>query len=160
MNDYNAFKQLEAALIHGNTSSIHNLDILADTFFPRQSAAPLCASISYILEDPDSGMVDNHTFLWTGSYLPFNTGILLLSYAQSGITLKGFEWENTCLFRNRREISLQPTSFNYSDQVILNALGDLTSQVPITCMYACMYVCPASLSQTSSIILESKREAW
>lgn len=130
LDSYNAFKQLEEALIHGNTSSIHNLDILGDTFFPKRSAAPLCASIAYTLEDTLSGSkVYNHTFLWTGSYIPFSTGLLLLSYSQSGITLKGFEWEKSCLFMTKTELLLQQSSFNYSDDVIIGALGDLTSQV-------------------------------
>lgn len=130
---YSTFKQLEEALLHGNTSSIPNLDILADTFFPKLTTDPLCASIGYIIEGTLSGEACNHSFLWTGSYLPFSTGILLLSYSQSGITLKGFEWESTCLFVNKTELVLQLNSFNCSSDASTEALRDLTSQVRVYC---------------------------
>lgn len=127
----NAYKQLEQALVDGNTSSIPNLEILEDTFFPKQTPEPLCAVVMYTLEDTLSGNLSsvNHSFLWTASYLPYTTGVLLLSYSQSGITLKGFEWERSCLFRNETYLVLRLSSFNHSSDILVTALGDLTSQV-------------------------------
>lgn len=131
VNSYNAYKQLEQAMVDGNTSSIPNLDILRDTFFPKRTPEPLCAVVKYTIEDTLSGNFSsvNHSFLWTTSYLPYTTSVLLLSYSQSGIALKGFEWERSCLFRDETLLLLSLSSFNYSSNVLVAALGDLTSQV-------------------------------
>ena len=134
LNTYKAYNELEEALLNGNTSSVPNLHVLVDTFFPKQGLEPICAPVKFTLMDADEDGFDwngtNHSFLWTDRYLPYTTGILLLSYSRSGITLKGFEWERACLFMNETVVVLElNSSFNYSNDDIVNTLGDLASQV-------------------------------
>lgn len=132
VDSYNAYEQLQQALLKGNVSSIPYLVVLADTFFPKQRSEPLCALIEYKVEDSLSGEVYSHSFLWTRTYLPLTTALLLFSFSKSGITLRGFEWEKSCLFANETELLLQPGSFNYTNDLIIDTLGDLTAEVGIT----------------------------
>lgn len=142
LDSYNAYDQLEQALIKGNTSSIPNLHILADTFFPKRSLEPICVPVKYTLiylydndtshdacSSASNGTETEYSFLWTDRYLPYTTGALLLSYSQSGVTLRGFEWERSCLFASETEIVLELQSFNYSCDFLVSTLGDLSSQV-------------------------------
>lgn len=129
VEDYTAYKQLEGALLNGNTSSIPNLVKLANTFFPKRAPEPLCTIVRYTLEYVDDFTNESYSFLWTASYLPYTTGVLLLSYSQSGITLRGFDWEKSCLIKNETQLVLELDSFNHSHEVLLSNLEDLTSQV-------------------------------
>ena len=130
MDYYTAYKELEQALLSKNTSSISNIDIIVNTFFPKRAPEPLCAIVKYTLISVDDLTNDTYTFLWTASYLPYATSVLLLSYSQSGISLKGFDWEKSCLIKSETQLVLEINSFNYSlDDVVFSALEDLTSQV-------------------------------
>ena len=138
LEKYAVYQQMQDALIHGNTSSIHNLDILADVFFPKGGLEPVCVPITYNLVCSDNeSMYDannleddiRYSFLWTQNYITFSTGVLLLSYSGSGITLKGFEWENSCIFMNETMLILEVSSLNCSSDIVDDSLQDLSSQV-------------------------------
>ena len=134
---YHVYNQLENALINGNTSSVSNLKVLEDAFFPMQIPEPVCVTIKYSLicnDDTDLEAVEmnlTQQYLWTEYYIPYTTSILLFSFSRSGITLRGFEWEDSCLFMNTTEIELRldSDSVNCLSKDVEDALKDLTSQV-------------------------------
>lgn len=131
---HETYQQLQAALIKGEVSSVSNLQILGDVFFPKGKSEPVCVPITYtsLCHDDTSANISAQYsgFLWTQNYIPYSTSILLLSYSKSGITLKGFEWEKSCVFMDETEISLQFNLSNCSSNAVLNdSLLDLTSQV-------------------------------
>ena len=142
------YKQLEDALLDGETSSTPNLKVLERGFFPMRSPEPVCVPVQYSLicssnssnntadtifsEESDiETTVLNLTYLWTEYYISHTTGTLLFSFSQSGITLRGFEWEKSCIFMNTTEIVLEldSDSIDCSSKVVEDSLGDLTSQV-------------------------------
>lgn len=130
------YNDLQKALINGNTSSVRNLDVLANAFFPKNAREPVCVPIKYTLPCNSSNttleldlLFQNHSFLWTANYISFSTGVLLLSYSKSGITLKGFEWERSCFFINETEIELEIDPFLCDSNILSDSLKTLTSQV-------------------------------
>ena len=132
------YNDLQHALINGNTSSVHNLQVLANTFFPKGAGEPVCVPVKYTLLCNSSNttlemdlLPLNRSLLWTANYFSFSTGVLLLSYSQSGITLKGFEWERSCVFTEEAEIELEVDSFSCDSHELNDALEALTSQVLI-----------------------------
>ncbi len=152
-DSHGVYEHLEDALIRGNTSSIPNLKVLEGVFFPMRSSEPVCVPIQYSLKCSNATLSDifdgqtmlddkesvsestdlKLTYLWTESYISHITGTLLFSFSQSGITLRGFEWEKSCIFMDATEIVLK-LSIDCTSQVE-NSLGDLTSQVCIHCTY-------------------------
>jgi hypothetical protein len=144
VDDYKAYRQLEDALINGTTSSIPNIDVLVNTFFPRGASEPHCAVVNYtIVNNALTGVDDyDHAFLWTMTYLPYTTSILLLSYSKSGFSVKGFEWEQACLLKNETQLVLEIDSLDYSKDVIHTALSGLTSQVLVQNVKLCLCIYP------------------
>lgn len=131
---YVTYNQVQDALIGGGISEVPNLWTLADVFFPKGGGEPACVPIKYmsLCHDNSSANVSaNYSFLWTQNHIPYSIGILLLSYSKSGITLRGFEWERSCVFMDVTEIALEYTLYlsNCSSKVLNDSLQDLTSQV-------------------------------
>ena len=122
---YEVYTMFENAVIGGNTDSTPNLAVIADFFFPKGRIEPICVPVNYSISSTDH----SHSFLWTEGYLPSVTAILLLSYSQSGTSLKGFQWESSCLFANQNELVLEVDTHNYSNDTIKAAFQDLTTQV-------------------------------
>lgn len=122
---YEVYTMFENAVIGGNTDSTPNLAVIADFFFPKGRIEPICVPVNYSISSTDH----SHSFLWTEGYLPSVTAILLLSYSQSGTSLKGFQWESSCLFANQNELVLEVDTHNYSNDTIKAAFQDLTTQL-------------------------------
>ena len=133
------YSQLEQALVNGSTNSTKstsNLKILEDAFFPMQKPEPVCVPVEYTVTCDGDTMLDemfNHkyTYLWTEYYMSHTTGALLYSFARSGLSLRGFEWEKSCHFDNASQIDLRLDSedIDCSSKCIQESLSDITSQV-------------------------------
>ncbi len=138
VEDYQIYSLLETALC----SDSYNLYILAETFYPKIGSTPICQPVSYRLTcEAEVGCQDcinctapggyQTTFLWTLYNVDQPIGPLLLSYANSGIALRGFEWEDACLFQD--DINLNLTLTNQSDGLressIQTALKEMTAVV-------------------------------
>ena len=132
---YNLFQQ---AIVSGKTAGVPNLYILAENFFPAQQQPPICVPVNYkvycnatdpfCLEHDDQSK--NTSFLWTQYDLSLPIGALLLSYASRGIILKGFDWEDACIYSKPFQLDLiltTPAQFN--DSLITTTLLEITSQV-------------------------------
>lgn len=97
----------------------------------------MCVPVRYTLRcstseldfDFEESETNSSRFLWTQSFVSFSTSALLLSYSKSGITLKGFEWDKSCVFIEEINIMLQPQDVDCSSQVLDECLQRLTSQV-------------------------------
>lgn len=129
---YELYKQLQHALISNKTTSpIPNFEVLADAFFPKQSAEPVCVLVKYNITGDSGDDVGKYSvdYLWTKNYMSRVITKLLFSYSQSGVTLKGFEWEQSCQFDSTANIVLETDLSNYSSDTIESSLRDLTSQV-------------------------------
>lgn len=130
LDHYNSYIQLSKALLESNTSLVPNLYIVLDTFFPKQSVEPVCLPIKFTLDIEGVAEQRNESFLWTGDYIPSFIASILFSYSQSGITLRGFVWDSSCIFVDDVELLLELNStFNYTHDVLIAALGDLTAEV-------------------------------
>lgn len=131
LDHYSSYIQLSKAMLDSNTSLVPNLYIVLDAFFPKQSIEPVCLPIKFTLDIEGIAEQRNESFLWTGDYIPSLIASILFSYSQSGITLRGFVWDSSCIFVGDVELLLELNStFNYTDDVIIAALGDLTAEVP------------------------------
>lgn len=114
MEDYRVYKQLEDALLNGSTGQF-NLFTLRETFYPKIGPGPICMPVNYYLVCNDScsscvnctGQGYNTSFLWTVYNLDAPIGPLLLSYAWNGIVLRGFDWEDACIFLEGIELTLE-----------------------------------------------------
>ena len=75
-------------------------------------------------------------------------GPLLLSYASSGIGVRGFDWEEDCLFQQGIVLELYLPFLNYSNtslipyrntSLINDSLHKMTARVCVVCV--CVHVC-------------------
>ena len=130
LDRYNSYTELSKGLLESNTSLVPNLYIILDAFFPKQSVEPVCLPIQFTLDIEGTAEQRNESFLWTDDYIPSFIASILFSYSQSGITLRGFVWDSSCNFVSDVELILNLNStFNYTDDVVRSALGDLTAEV-------------------------------
>lgn len=134
--EYTVYEELERQLL----SNPFYIFTLAEVFYPKVGPSPICVPITYTLicsnesviadsTDPisctNSGF--NASFLWSQYDLGTPIGPVLLSYAWNGITLKGFDWEDTCNFQ--KEVNFELNITCRSERVIQNALKALTAVV-------------------------------
>ncbi len=153
LEDYQTNQLLENALL----SDPYNLYILAQTFYPKIGSAPICQPVTFHLNctTVDCQGCFNCTapgsydaaFLWTLYNVDQPIGPLLLSYANNGIVLRGFEWEDACLFLDQIDLTLtlNVTSLNQSGNVlqeslVLGALKDMTAVVRECCHHIIVFV--------------------
>ena len=156
--DYIVYGKLEKQLLTGKDGL--NLYTLAEVFYPKVGPKPICVPISYTLLCPNASEISNCTdsvinctdsvinctdsvinctepgyrtsFLWTQYDLSTPIGPLLLSYAWDGITLKGFDWEDSCNFEKDVHFDLNVSNVSCrSEEVIKTALKALTAVVSI-----------------------------
>ena len=140
VNDFQIYAQLETALIQDK----YNAFVLAQTFYPNTGSQPICIPVDYYLDCDDSSYSSgsysdgsysdgsyNASFLWTIYDVGEPIGPLLLSYARSGIVLRGFDWEDACLFHNPIELHLNICSLNPTEDEspIFHALQEITAVV-------------------------------
>lgn len=142
--EYVVYEELEKQLLFGEDGPF-NIYTLAETFYPKVGKGPICVPISYTLICPNASSYVactesinctefgfNSTFLWTQYDLNTPIGPLLLSYAWSGITLKGFDWEDSCIFLEDIHITLNIENVTCKSQFMLKqALQALTAVVSI-----------------------------
>ena len=137
--DYTVYEELERQLL----SNPFNIFTLAEVFYPKVGPSPICVPITYTLICPDESVIADCTdpisctnssfhasFLWSQYNLGTPIGPVLLSYAWNGITLKGFDWEDTCNFQKEVNFELNISKITCrSERVIQNALKALTAVV-------------------------------
>ena len=111
-SDYNTYRELENAL----SNSSYALFSIRELFFPSVGRSPLCTPIIYELTCTTP---QNYSFLWTQYDSRTIVGQILVSFAYYGVTLRGFDWENSCWFfrSNERTPVLR---LNFSDCSIEN----------------------------------------
>ena len=128
---YDQFQLLQSALLNDNSSSngvAPNLYILEETFFPKQQPEPICVPVTYNIVFAECEY--NATFLWTQYDVGVPIGSFLLSYSQNGIVLRGFDWEDACIYMDEVVLRLEIKNYNYSDETLLqDSLKDLSSLV-------------------------------
>ena len=139
--EYTLKKLLQDALANGTTSGASNLYVLEANFFPAQLQSPICVPVNYVLSCDSGGAlcIDdgdvhalNTSFLWTEYDLTLPVGALLLSYASSGIILKGFDWEYDCINSKPFQLNLAlNTTERFNVSTLTTALLGITSQVGI-----------------------------
>ena len=142
--EYVLQKALQDAIVNGNTSGASNLYVLETNFFPAQGQSPICIPVNYLLfcNSNDTNCIDDDTFslstsfLWTQYDLNVPIGALLLSYASSGIILKGFDWEDACIYREPFQLELElSTTEIFNTSALTAGLLRLTSQVGMLCWH-------------------------
>lgn len=140
--EYTVYKELERQLLSEEDGQF-NIFTLAEVFYPKVGPSPICVPITYMLICPDESVITNRTdpiscnissfnasFLWSQYDLGTPIGPVLLSYAWNGITLKGFDWEDTCNFQKEVNFELNIANITCrSERVIQNALKSLTAVV-------------------------------
>ena len=140
--EYTLQKLLQDALANGTTSGASNLYVLEANFFPAQQQSPICIPVNYVLtcdsdgapciDDDDDVHALNTSFLWTEYDLTLPIGALLLSYASSGIILKGFDWEDNCIYSEPFQLNLTlKTTERFNVSTLTTALLGITSQVGV-----------------------------
>lgn len=140
--------ELENQLL-SNADGAFNVYQLAEVFYPKVGPPPICVPINYTLICPNATVISNCTkdpipctdseatsfnasFLWSHYDLNTPIGPILLSYAWNGITLKGFDWEESCNFKNVLHFLLDIDNITCrSGEVIKDALMALTAVVSI-----------------------------
>ena len=136
--EYTLQTLLQDALVNGNTSGVSNLYVLEANFYPSQGQSPICIPVNYLLSCDSGGApcIDddahalNTSFLWTQYDLSLPIGALLLSYASSGIILKGFDWEDACIYSEPFQLSLTlNTAERFNTSTLTATLLGMTSQV-------------------------------
>lgn len=138
-DEYAVYKLLKDVLVNGSTDGVSNLYVLETNFFPAQSPSPICIPVEYHLHCNssslstclgDEGYSVNTSFLWSEYDLNQPIGALLLSYASSGIILKGFDWEDACIYSKTFHLNLTlTTNDTFDDDTVSKALLGITSQV-------------------------------
>ena len=139
-DEYTVYKLIQKAIVDGSTDGVSNLYVLETNFYPAQRSSPICIPVDYDLmcnysHTPcfkDDADTLNTSFLWSEYDLTQPIGAILLSYAYSGIILKGFDWEHACIYTDPFRLSLTLTADNmtlFDDTTITNALLKITSQV-------------------------------
>lgn len=111
--EYAVYSELEKQLFSEEDGPF-NIYTLAEVFYPKVGPPPICVPITYTLICPNASAncttdpipcTDaestsfNASFLWSQYDLGTPIGPILLSYAWNGITLKGFDWEDSCSFQ-------------------------------------------------------------
>ena len=144
--DHTLYSLLQVALVNGSTNGVPNLYILEVNFFPSQGQSPICIPVNYtIFCNSDFGSCleenshpENISFLWTQYDVTLPIGGLLLSYASSGIILKGFDWEDSCIYSEAFRLDLTlGSAVQFNDSAVASGLLGITSQVSI--MNALLY---------------------
>ena len=148
---YEVYSLLQKALVNGSTDGVPNLYILEANFYPPQKQSPICIPVKYILfctnsTDPSCLEEDaysmNISFLWAEYDLEQPIGALLLSYASSGIILKGFDWVDACIKSEAFQLNLVlNTTEQFNESAFETALLGITSQVSVFLMHLSI-VCP------------------
>lgn len=150
--EYAVYEELERQLL-SEEDGPYNIFTLAEVFYPKVGPSPICVPVTYMLICPNESVdmlicpnesvVTNYTdpitctdtsfnasFLWSQYDLGTPIGPVLLSYAWNGITLKGFDWKDTCNFQKGVSFELNIANITCrSEQVIQNALKALTAVV-------------------------------
>ena len=143
---FETYTELEHALVNNKL----NLYTLAETFCPSIGHTPICIPVKYNLhcDQQECDMCItctqpegyNISFLWTQYDMTAPIGPLLLSYASSGIGVRGFDWEEDCLFQQGIVLELNVSFLSYSNTSLINdSLHKMTARV--TCMCVCVCVC-------------------
>ena len=144
--EYVVYEELENQLLSKEDSAF-NVYQLAEVFYPKVGPSPICAPFTYTLVCPNASVISNctedlipcadseagsfnATYLWSHYDLSTPIGPVLLSYACNGITLKGFDWQDSCSFRNGLHFVLNIDNITCrSGDVIRDALKALTAVV-------------------------------
>ena len=144
--EYIVYSELENQLFSAEDSPF-NVYLLAEVFYPKVGPAPICVPIKYTLICPNATAIDNCTsdpiqctelpstsfnasFLWSEYDLGTPIGPILLSYAWSGIALRGFDWEDSCSFQKGIDFVVDIGNIScHSGEVIKDALKALTAVV-------------------------------
>lgn len=140
--EYTVYEELERLLLSEEDGPF-NIFTLAEVFYPKVGPSPICVPITYTLICPDESVIADSTdpisctnsgfnasFLWSQYDLGTPIGPVLLSYAWNGITLRGFDWEDTCNFQKEVNFELNIANITCrSERVIQNALKALTAVV-------------------------------
>ena len=138
--DHTLYSLLQRALMNGSTNGVPNLYILEANFFPSQNQSPICIPVNYSLfcnSDfasclKENSHSENISFLWTQYDVTLPIGRLLLSYASSGIILKGFDWEYSCIYSEAFQLDLTlDSAVQFDDSAVSSGLLGITSQVSI-----------------------------
>lgn len=118
--------------------------VLAETFFPKVGEQPICIPVKYTIFDCSnqtcsastccnctSALVYNATFLWTQYNIDNVIGPLLLSFAWSGVVVRGFDWGYNCLVRGGIDLVLRvgQLDWNQSEPLMEDALRGVTAVV-------------------------------
>ncbi len=144
---YEVYKILQESVVFKPNNTLNtNIQGLIEAFFPKQSGEPICVGIHFKYPCTDGEedntfrcynggapeeacLVCNTTFLWTKTDVGRNVATLLLAYHR-GFSLRGFQWDKTCLVDGRTEVWIQDARVqNYNGSVVTEALADLTTQV-------------------------------
>lgn len=118
--------------------------VLAETFFPKIREQPICIPIEYTVFGCANQTCDasvccnctgdllyNATFLWTQYSVDNVIGPLLLSFAWTGIVVRGFDWECDCLVSGGIDLELRlgQLDWNRSEPLMEPALRRMTAVV-------------------------------
>lgn len=137
------YNKLETALVNSSL----NLYSLAQTFYPPIGHSLICIPVKYHItcdyQEMCSTCVDctqpegyNASYLWTVYDVNAPIGPLLLSYASSGISVRGFNWEESCTISQETTLELAITSLNNSNEsLIMDTLLGMTAKVTCTCTH-------------------------
>lgn len=147
MEDYQTYELLEKALLGGS----YNLYILAETFYPKIGSPPICQPVTYSLtcESDGQGYLScsnstagyKATYLWTLYDVDQPIGPLLLSYANDGIAVRGFEWEDACLFLDEIKLNLTvSTPEPLRESLVFDELKEMTAVVR-QCVQLLLTIC-------------------
>ena len=139
---FETYGELEQALVNNSL----NLYTLAETFCPSIGHTPICIPVKYNILCHEEEVCDtcincaqpegyNISFLWTQYDMTAPIGPLLLSYASSGIGVRGFDWEEDCLFQQGIVLELYLPFLNYSNTSLINdSLHKMTARVMCVCV--------------------------
>lgn len=145
---FETYQQLEQALVDKSTLNLYTLE---ETFYPSIGHAPICIPVKYIINCDNQEECDacinctqpegyNISFLWTQYDMTAPIGPLLLSYASSGIGVRGFDWEEDCLFQQVIVLELNISSLSYSNTSLINdSLLKMTAKVVCVYVRACVW---------------------
>ena len=147
--EYVVYKELEQQLVSGEDAS-YQLYRLSEVFYPKVGPSPICVPVTYTLTCPNATVIDNCTsrpipcveteadsfnasYLWSHYDLGAAIGPVLLSYAWSGIRLRGFSWEDSCDLDRELRFVLDIDNISCrSGEVIKSALKAMTAVVSKT----------------------------
>ena len=146
--EYIVYSELENQLLSTENGPF-NAYKLAEVFYPKVGPSPICVPITYTLICPNAIVISNCTkdpipctetestsfnasFLWSQYDLGTPIGPVLLSYAWNGITLRGFDWEDSCSFQKGLHFVLDIANITCcSGEVIKYAMKALSAVVRV-----------------------------